>query len=250
MYNKLRKNIFSMKTLQYSMTLAAALLAAAMFISCKGGKTAEETADAAADTLGVSKAGYLSSDLAFFGLKGQVKTLTESQKLLGEYGEGVDPEITVYQFDENGTLLTVNDADPFTKAIDEDSGTASWWERDSNGNISATDIFTMSLDQEPIGGNHYTWANGIVTGETQTSFFEGQIVTKLTYSYDNQGNLLSKNGTMSCTGMDDQQIYHMYEYKGSDKNGNWLTCLETSNDTGETGEATFQYSTTREIIYY
>ena len=167
-------------------------------------------------------------DLAFFGLKGDVKKMDK------------------IEFDQNGKITLVGGTNPFemespTRSYNEETGEftdVEKWTRDDKGRI----ISQQAMEYEV----NYVWEDSKIVRDT--AYYEGQIILT-TYEYD--GNETKRTTVM---GQDDGKFEFEpcnvieFTYKEFDSHNNW-TKRTAKNKDAVTGENT-EEEQTRKIEYW
>lgn len=206
------------------------LSAFAMLVSC--GQSQQQSTNAqdnkvSKETVEKNNTSY---DLAFYGLKGNVKKMND------------------VEFDQSGKVKLVSGNNPFaqeepTRSYNEQTAEFTdieVWKRDKEGRIysqSGLEYYTV-----------YVWDGYKMIRDT--AYFEGQIMVS-THEYDAKGNEIK---VVSVIGADDGK-YNLescgtieYTYKDFDSNGNWLKRSYKSVDS-VSGYTDVQEQT-RTIEYY
>ena len=169
-------------------------------------------------------------DLAFYGLKGDVKKMDK------------------IEFDQNGKITLVGGTNPFemespTRSYNEETGEftdVEKWTRDDKGRI----ISKRAMEYEQI----YVWDDEKVIRDT--TYCEGQIWLT-NYEYDNNGNETKRTTVM---GQDDGKYEFEpcnvieFTYKEFDSHNNW-TKRTAKNKDAVIGENT-EEELTRKIEYW
>ena len=168
-------------------------------------------------------------DLAYYQLKGAVKTLMQGNDTI--------------QFDANGTITSVNGKDLFAlenpyREMNEEEGSfidIAKWTRNEQGQIAKIAL----LESE----DEITWENGkvaYVTGEGEGMNY------KISYTYDEDGNLIELTEAFWGNydgAADEAEVYKTtFRILEKDASGNWIKRERTSSD--------YTSEETRTIIYY
>ena len=207
-----------MKNVKLLFAVCAMLL---VFGACGNSQNQKENEDASETT-------KTSTDLAFFNLKGPVKSC-----------DGVE-------FDRMGRIVTVDGTDPFAidgPYRDYDTVTSTYteycqWIRNAEGYMG------QMLCVESV--NNYVWEDGRVIEETGAG--EG-IEWDVRYQYNPEGLLLEKNlYYLNDEGQKELNIITEYEYLDFDTHGNWTRRKVTNRDV--TIGYVDENRETRTITYY
>lgn len=154
--------------------------------------------------------GSIAPDLAFFELKGPVHELNDSTN-----------EIKCI-FDKDGTLLTIDDRNPFTeehlREFDEDSRIMiehPRYNRDSLGQISQLAMYDGEIN--------FVWDEGHIVSATGE---EASMEWTSTYEYDDDGRLVKHAMNIWAAGKNPEEgesYSDEYSYETFDSYGNWIT---------------------------
>lgn len=178
-------------TTKYTMTKKIKFILSTLLVTILAACTSDELA----------KYGFKSSDLSFWEVKGNVKSVS--------YQGG-----SIYFFDEEGTFCFVNEKPAIEKG-----------DREIN---SSHDFFYSHNDKNQINRlkamefeTKYIWgSNGMLEAE-ESKYAEG--TEKATYSYDENGNV-AKIDFVAVFGEDKKEVKSTttYKYTKFDKQGNWI----------------------------
>jgi hypothetical protein len=179
---------------------------------------------------GAKQSQNVAYDLAFYGLKGDVKKMDK------------------IEFDQNGKITLVDGKNLFEletpqRSYNEETGEftdVEKWTRDDKGRI----ISQRAIEYEQI----YVWEGSQIVRDT--TYCEGQIFLT-NYEYDKDGNRV-KNTTIMCqdNGKFEFEPCNVIEftYKEFDSHNNWTKCTVKNKD-AVTGEAT-EEELSRKIEYW
>ena len=147
---------------------------------------------------------FSTPDLAFFSLKGHVKSVTYSDNDILPFYYATLQKNPTFNFSEDGTL--------------ENLPRGAYR---SNGRIAGQNI-TWGEEWEQ-GKFKFSWANGHVSSSS-SQFYEA--ASDNGYKYDSAGNLIASYYEGGGEGMIFKESA-TYNYTDFDDNGNWITCKAT-----------------------
>ena len=178
----------------------------------------------------MASATMIAADWGFYGLKGKVKSVTETE-VDSRYGE---PYSFTRKFNASGKVLL---------------GKGTKISRDKKGRIIKISVYSDEIEPMWLSTDYKYNAKGQVISSSGNGL---ESYGSTTYEYDYEGQLVKEIESGEIEGTSYTSI-NTYTYDKFDSKGNWTKCTQIAKiiyDDAEYQNETCKITRTRKIVYY